>query len=200
MFFALEYIKSMINRTKKSQSKYWASTVFVILFLATILLWLKSQYLISIMTDLKSCDYTQRGAYGDSFGMITSLFSSLTFFLVLYGIYYQRKEMSTQNEMLNLSKRQHYFDRAYAFLEKNITQLKDQEMSLLKFYNDLSSKQIISYWNTLRIEDLNNTDNDNLEINTHIIKSIKALKDLAEHKLPPYIILLTEVDKLIKNF
>ena len=199
MFFAIEYIKSMINRTKKSQSNYWASTVFVILFLATILIWLKSQYLISIMTDLKSDAYENRGAYGDSFGMITSLFSSLTFFLVLYGIYYQRKEMSTQNEMLNLSKRQHYFDRAYAFLEKNINKLKDQEIGLSRVFFDMANRGEISNWETLKVEDLNNTENNTVEINTNIVEAIKALKNLSEHKLPPYIIILSDVDRLLKK-
>lgn len=152
------------------------------------------------MTNLKSDAYENRGAYGDSFGMITSLFSSLTFFLVLYGIYYQRKEMSTQNEMLNLSKRQHYFDRAYAFLEKNLTKLKEQEITLLAVYKSLEHKKVIACWEKLTITDLNNTNINNLKINTDIEKAIEELKTYTENKLAPYSVLLTDVDCLIKKF
>ncbi|MBL0236837.1 MAG: hypothetical protein IPQ02_09555 [Saprospiraceae bacterium] len=185
--------------TKTNQNKTWTSIAFGILFLATILLWFKSQYIITILTKLENSDYQRRGAYGDSFGMITSLFSSLTFFLVLYGIYYQRKEMSTQNEMLNLSKRQHYFDRAYAYLEKNITKLKDQETYFLQAYKDLDGRRVMSNWNTLRTEDLNNTDQEHLETNTNIINAIKSLKNFTENKVPPFTIILKDIDRLIKK-
>lgn len=146
MFFAFNYLKLLKIKSVRWISKSWSSILLLIVILIIILLWWNTQFIISYLTNIGYSDCTKRGAYGDSYGFTTSLISSLTFILVLYGIYYQRKEMSTQKEMLDLSKRQHYFDRAYEFLDKNLSQLNSAQTNVLSKIHSERYNQYSEVW------------------------------------------------------
>lgn len=199
MFFALEFLKSNIVSMNNKLSSFRNSIVFVILLFLIIFLWWNTQFIISYMSKIKPNDYTARGAYGDSFGLVTSLFSSLTFFLVLYGIYYQRKEMATQKEMVDISKKQHYFDRAYEFLENNLPKLKQKEQELLSSINSPNTQSMIEDWNTIQLSDLNNIEQSAIEIINKITSAINFLEKFSNSLLPQYIIYFSDLDKLINK-
>ncbi len=158
-----------------------------------------SQFLISDWTGLDTNCYQERGAFGDSFGIITSLFSSLTFFLVLYGIYYQRKEMSTQKEMLDLSRRQHYFDRAYEFLDKKLSQLESAQAIVLgKIYSE-RHYQYSEVWDKITTKEIDNILENKYDENARILNAIKNLNDFSNFTISEYSNLFSNIDKLIKQ-
>lgn len=177
----------------------WSIIVFLFLFFLISIVWYLTPLIISYWTKLDFNCYQERGAFGDSFGIITSMFSSLTFFLVLYGIYFQRKEIKSQEEMLEISRRQHYFDRAYEFLLKNIQELNQSE---LKFVNSLQIhgiNDVLGDWEILQIADLNNTNKNTIELNRGILSSINKLKEFSNQVLPNFVIYFSDLDRLLKK-
>lgn len=67
-------------------------------------LWLGCWYFLLNNPYLK--DYSERGQFGDMFGVINSLFSGLAFGGIIYTILLQREELRAQREELRLTKQE----------------------------------------------------------------------------------------------
>ena len=74
---------------------WWITPVLVIIF------WGISWLVVDSIYPSNSCNYNaNRGAFGDKFGFINSLFSGLAFAGIVVSIFLQRKELSLQREEL----------------------------------------------------------------------------------------------------
>jgi hypothetical protein len=81
------------EKEHKIRNFYW-------LILLVISLWIISW----IVTDNLYCSVTDRGAFGDKFGFINSLFSGLALAGIIYSIFLQQKELSLQRTELKETK------------------------------------------------------------------------------------------------
>jgi uncharacterized membrane protein len=79
----------------KLNNLYW-------LLAAVTAIWLVSIFIIPFFYS----ELTKRGSFGDSFGVINSLFSGLAFAGIIYTILLQRKELKLQREELELTRKE----------------------------------------------------------------------------------------------
>jgi hypothetical protein len=73
-----------------------------ILFLAITIVWVISIFLLHLYFD----ELQQKAMFGDSFGVINSLFSGLAFAGIIYAIFLQREEISMQKDELELTRKE----------------------------------------------------------------------------------------------
>lgn len=74
--------------------------IIIILFL-WITSWLVIDYIIAPKTEIENLNLlSERGAFGDKFGFINSLFSGLALTGIIISIYFQQKELSLQRDEL----------------------------------------------------------------------------------------------------
>ncbi len=74
----------------------------IILFLIVIILWILSW----IVVDNLYCDISDRGAFGDKFGFVNSLFSGLALAGIIYSIFIQQQELSLQRDELKETRKE----------------------------------------------------------------------------------------------
>ena len=89
-----------MNESKQFDN--WTTRISILSII--IFLWIGCWYLLLNNHYLK--DYTQRGQFGDMFGVVNSLFSGLAFGGIIYTILLQREELKAQREELRLTKQE----------------------------------------------------------------------------------------------
>lgn len=86
----------------KARYDNWLTRLIILSLIVS--LWLGCWYLLLNNQYLK--DYSERGQFGDMFGVINSLFSGLAFGGIIYTILLQREELKAQREELKLTKQE----------------------------------------------------------------------------------------------
>ena len=86
----------------ESKLDNWVTRISILLII--IFLWIGCWYL--LLTNTYLSGYTERGQFGDMFGVINSLFSGLAFGGIIYTILLQREELKAQREELKLTKQE----------------------------------------------------------------------------------------------
>lgn len=144
----------------KIRNFYW-------LILLVVGLWIISW----IVTDNLYCSVTDRGAFGDKFGFINSLFSGLALAGIIYSIFLQQKELSLQRTELKETKEE-FKDQNFQTTFFNLLKTQNQlavdistEIGDLKYYNRERYREIVGrkFFNNskhqlLRIEKALNSD------------------------------------------
>ena len=102
---------------------------FYKLIALVILLWIISW----ITTDIIYSSTTDRGAFGDKFGFINSLFSGLALAGIIYSIFLQQRELSLQRKEL-METKEEYKDQNFQTTFFNLIKTQNQ------IANDLSAK------------------------------------------------------------
>jgi hypothetical protein len=101
IFIVMEQ-KSKETPNKDSQFDNWKVRLTLISII--ILLWAGTWYFLIHNNALSN--FTERGQFGDMFGVINSLFSGLAFAGIIYTILLQREELKAQREELKLTKQE----------------------------------------------------------------------------------------------
>ncbi len=125
------------SESDKSDVKRLEALFFIVILLFGFSIWV----LYCIFPDL-----TDRGAFGDSFGVVNSLFSGLAFAGLIFTIYLQRTELKLQREELQATRVE--LKRSAKAQEKSEEQLRQQaeNMKLTAKLNGLNT--LSEYYNS----------------------------------------------------
>jgi hypothetical protein len=104
---------------------------FYLLILLVITLWIISW----IITDNLYCSVTDRGAFGDKFGFVNSLFSGLALAGIIYSIFLQQKELSLQRTELKETKEEFKDQNFQTTFFKNYSQQTNRQVEGRHFFN-----------------------------------------------------------------
>lgn len=132
------------------------------LIIFIILIWLASW----IFIDYKYASFGERGAFGDKFGFINSLFSGLALACIIYSIYLQRKDLKQQRKELKLTRDE--------FIEQNFHNI---FFNLLKNQRDITASlkvRLIDYEGNYKIKFI---ETDGLSFFRKSKKSLLILKN-----------------------
>jgi uncharacterized membrane protein len=97
---AEEEVSKKSKNTKKKQKI--GNKQLLILLSIVFVVWLITGFIISFVHG----DLNNRGLFGDSFGMVNSLFSGFAFAGIIYTILLQRKELKYQRDELKLTRKE----------------------------------------------------------------------------------------------
>jgi hypothetical protein len=90
--------------TKKKETDYKKVIIYgaiITVIVMWIISWISIDYLIVPKTEIENPNLlSERGAFGDKFGFINSLFSGLALTGIIISIYFQQKELSLQRDEL----------------------------------------------------------------------------------------------------
>jgi ferric iron reductase protein FhuF len=148
------------------------------LLIGIFLVWIISIFVIPfIYTEL-----TDRASFGDSFGLINSLFSGFAFAGIIYTILLQRKELSLQRKELQETRME--LNRSATAQEKSETQQRRQSenLKITAKLNALST--LVSYYSD--VETKNKTVNSSKHLGAQreqetYIRRIKDILNTKEH-------------------
>ena len=127
-----------------NKEKEYKVSKFYLLILIVIALWVISW----IITDNLYLSVTERGAFGDKFGFINSLFSGIALVGIIYSIFLQQKELSLQRTELKETKEEfkdQNFQTTFFNLLKTQNQIANDisaRVGDLKSYNKEEYKEI----------------------------------------------------------
>ncbi|MCP4052449.1 MAG: hypothetical protein GY739_05150 [Mesoflavibacter sp.] len=129
---------------------------FYLLIVLVITIWIISW----IITDNLYCSVTDRGAFGDKFGFVNSLFSGLALAGIIYSIFLQQKELSLQRTELKETKEEfkdQNFQTTFFNLLKTQNQIADDistTISDFKNYSQQTNRQVVGrhFFNQSRFE------------------------------------------------
>ena len=125
--------------TKKKDRDYRKQVIFgaiIIVIALWIISWLSIDYLIVPKTEIENQNLlSERGAFGDKFGFINSLFSGLALTGIIISIYFQQKELSLQRDEI-IETREEFKDQNFQTTFFN----------LLKTQRQLAEEIITNVW------------------------------------------------------
>lgn len=125
--------------TKKKETDYRKMVIYGAIFTVIVLWiisWLSIDYLIVPKTEIENPNLlSERGAFGDKFGFINSLFSGLALTGIIISIYFQQKELSLQRDEL-IETREEFKDQNFQTTFFN----------LLKTQRQLAEEIITNVW------------------------------------------------------
>lgn len=108
-------------------------TIYIIVALATVIgLWFLNLLVALVFHDYNS----DSGTFGDTFGIVTSLFSGLAFAGIIISIFLQSKELMLQRRQLSLQAKELH-DQSIAFNEQN--KVLEQQKFETTFFNLMGS-------------------------------------------------------------
>lgn len=159
--------------TKPKEDKDYRKIIIYGAIITVLVLWIASWLLIDYVIFPTSEDNTSlfgnRGAFGDKFGFINSLFSGLALTGIIISIYFQQKELSLQRNEL-IETREEFKDQNFQTTFFN----------LLKTQRQLAEEINVTIWNLKSYNSLRNTDFKGRvffnKSRTELKRVIKALK------------------------
>ena len=86
------------NQTESKKKSFLR--IGIVSFLAVIILWLASWFLVPHYLPV----WSDRGAFGDMFGVVNALFSGLAFAGILIALYMQKHELELQRKELSATR------------------------------------------------------------------------------------------------
>lgn len=160
--------------TRQKKDKDYKKTIIYGAIIIVLILWVSSWLLIDFVIFPTSEDnislFGDRGAFGDKFGFINSLFSGLALTGIIISIYFQQKELSLQRNEL-IETREEFKDQNFQTTFFN----------LLKTQRQLAEEINITIWNLRSYDKLKKTDlkgrvffNKSKNELKRIIKALKA--------------------------
>ncbi len=101
--------RTRLRALKRATVLSWCWFAFGIVVVAVLWHWLGHYPLGVAISDLKNPNeaYPRAGTYGDSFGMVNSLFSALAFAAIVFTLYQQQLELRYQHQEIADSLEQH---------------------------------------------------------------------------------------------
>lgn len=163
---------------KKKEKDYKLFIIFGALFII-ISLWLLSWYYTDCKLPISECMpqkdisriISERGAFGDKFGFINSLFSGLALTGIIISIYFQQKELSLQREEL-IETREEFKDQNFQTTFFN----------LLKTQREIAQEINATVWDlkTYKKEASKNLKGRDFFIESR--KELKKIQDSLNHK------------------
>lgn len=160
------------------------TTKIIIGILTVLIIWAFSGYLISLI------DPVNRGSFGDMFGAINALFSGLALFGIVLSILIQQKELNSQREELEETRKEFKTNRITSILFKQVEFL-NSSIDKLKFYPSGQyqfdgAKTLHDF--TFKLNELETT------------QQAKGIKVLIEENSNNISIIITRVHSALKNF
>lgn len=149
-----------------------------------IVIWALSGYLISLI------DPINRGSFGDMFGAVNALFSGLALFGIVLSILIQQKELNSQREELQETRKEFKTNRITSILFKQVEFL-NSSIDKLKFYQS----------GQYQFDGVKSLDDFTYILNElEITQQPKGIKVLIEANSNNISIIITRVHSALKNF
>lgn len=156
-----------MNDTNNSKIGNTAVMPLIILMIVVFILWLASIFILApVFVNLE-----ERAQFGDSFGMINSLFSGLAFAGIIYTILLQRKELSLQRNELALTRKE---------LERSASAQVESQKELARQSANLKQTAVLNALSTL-VSDIQNRENYYRALKSEAVKR-KHLEPLEREK------------------
>lgn len=112
------------------------------LLILCIVLWLSSPKIIDLFNYLYGTNYQDRGVFGDSFGAVTSLFSSLSFIAVLFVLYRSQENDSLKEKPFLITRPSDSDVHGEFFAESNCIDFNLKFRVLIKNYSEYLAHSI----------------------------------------------------------
>jgi hypothetical protein len=119
-----------------------APTIAIFIAIVAIVL-LYAGLIIYLTWPISEYSVAKAGVFGDSFGIVTSLFSGLAFGGIIITILLQRQELSESREIFKLQRFEGSFYRLLSFYRKNLEDIKISDHQTGVSYNGLDALSFV---------------------------------------------------------